>query len=84
MDTKPPNQLPAILSGGVLITGDEIFINLSSTHDGSPENWRCAETSQLRLNISTLNGTGWTVGNCYEGQVNPDYTSGTATLTKCQ
>lgn len=80
-------QNTPILSGEAIVIEGDIYMNATNTHDGSPEQWRCAGNFQGKLSSSTLNGTFWDVGNCFEYDtvrtVNPDYTAGTLTLTAC-
>jgi hypothetical protein len=76
---------PLFFNGSAVITGNDVLVTLNSSHDGSPEQWHCGGTFQIRLNIASLNGTWWVVGLCYESvdTFDQDYAAGNATLTTC-
>ncbi len=81
-----PDDNRFILDGTAVIIGNEVFITMNGSQDHSPDPWRDTDIIQMRLNLSTLNGTFW--GNRLDfntstREFDHGYAAGTATLTTC-
>lgn len=81
-----PDFDPVIINGAAVIAGNEVFFTVTVSHDLSPYPWRDTGNGQLRLNLSTLNGTFWV--NYIEfdvelGEFYLSHDSGTVTFTNC-
>ena len=81
-----PNIDPSIINGAAVIVGNEVFFTMNISQDLAPYPWRDTGNGQLRLNLSTLNGTFWI--NYLEfdvelGEFYLSHDSGTVTFTNC-
>ena len=61
--TIVPGDEPLILSGGGVLIGETLYLNLTSSllHTDSPEDWRDSGVVQIQINKTTLNGTFYAV-----------------------
>ena len=75
---------PFILDGTAVIIGNEVFITMNGSQDHSPVPKRDTGTIQMRLNLSTLNGTLNRLDfNTSTREFDHGYDAGTVTLTTC-
>lgn len=60
-----PGDDPFILSGGGVLIGETLYLNLTATqfHTDSPDNWRDSAVVQFQINKTTLNGTFYEVSH---------------------
>lgn len=81
-----PNNNPQIYNGTAVIVGNEVFANLIFSWDDSLDLNRENSIAQIRLAISTLNGTLWSIADQFHTvtrEFDHYYNAGTVTLTTC-
>jgi len=81
-----PGDNPHVSQGTAKVIGNEIYITTNGAQNHSANPWRDTGTGQMRLNLSTLNGTFW--GNILSFNTStrefyPGYAAGEATLITC-
>ena len=66
--TIAPGDGPYILSGGGVLIGETLYLNLTGTrlHTDSPDNWRDSSVVQFQINKTTLNGTFFEVSHDFK------------------
>ena len=82
-----PGENPMILSGGLVINGNNVLMNLTTTHDHHPqEGWRDSGIMQINLDLSSLSGSGWQIRTDYNtstSEFDQAYRGSTLTFTSC-
>ncbi len=81
-----PNSNPVIVDGSAVIVGNEVFVHVNMSVDNSLELNRDGIIGQMRLDISTLNGTIWSIADQFDTVTREFvhyYNAGTVTLTTC-
>ena len=83
LDTDPLGK-PLFLNATGVVVGDEVWLSGSTTQDYTPDlSHRNSGTMQLRLDLSTLNGTFWRIQTNYsitDGMFIQTYITGGATF----
>lgn len=73
---------PMVFGGAGTVVGNEVVFTLNGSQQHSAEPWRDTSTLQVRIDLSTLNGTLWDIGNDFNtSQRSFDRRYSAATLT---
>ncbi len=81
-----PGDNPLISQGTAKVIGNEVYITLNSAQEHTPSPYRDIGTGQAILNVSTLNGTFWSISKSFNTstrEFSDFYSAGTMTLTPC-
>ncbi len=82
----PSGDNPAVYSGTGIVIGGTLYASMAGSQSHASSGWQDSSVMHLELDVSTLNGTMYDVGNDFNPSTKEftrRYTAGSAALTTC-